>query len=38
MPVAESAVTYSIAQALLDEFEQQAPITRKFLSVSQMKS
>lgn len=31
MPVAESAVTYSIAQALLDEFEQQAPITRKFL-------
>ncbi|HUA97722.1 MAG TPA: DinB family protein [Terracidiphilus sp.] len=31
MPVAESAATSSIAQALLAEFEIQAPLTRKFL-------
>jgi uncharacterized damage-inducible protein DinB len=31
MPVAEPIVAHSIAQALLAEFEAQAPLTRKFL-------
>jgi len=31
MPVAEPAVTDSIAQSLLNEFEIQAPVTRRFL-------
>ncbi len=31
MPVAESVVSQSIAQAFLTEFETQAPITRRFL-------
>lgn len=31
MPVAEAVATHSIAQSILDEFEMQAPITRKFL-------
>jgi uncharacterized damage-inducible protein DinB len=31
MPVAEAVVTNSVAQALLAEFEAQAPVTRKFL-------
>jgi uncharacterized damage-inducible protein DinB len=31
MPVAEQAVTNSIAQSMLAEFETQAPVTRRFL-------
>ena len=31
MPIAEAVATNSIAQSMLDEFETQAPITRKFL-------
>ena len=31
MPVAEAVATHSIAQSILDEFEMQAPVTRKFL-------
>jgi uncharacterized damage-inducible protein DinB len=31
MPVAEQAVTNSIAQSMLAEFEAQAPVTRRFL-------
>lgn len=31
MPVSESVASHSIAQQMLAEFEQQAPLTRKFL-------